>query len=102
MILLGSIATPAHAQSIKLLTSFEGGGDGASPYGYLTLMGKTLDGTTYWSGAYSDGTVFSVPTSGGGHTVLATFNGSSGSLPSLNLLLIGSTLYGTAEFGECQ
>ena len=58
-----------------------------------------LYGTTYYGGAYNDGTIFSVPVTGGPLTTLATFNGSNGQGPCVygSLLLCGSTLYGTAS-----
>ena len=61
----------------------------------LTLSGNTLYGTTQYGGANGDGTVFSVPLSGGSPTVLASFNGSNGNEPLGGLTLSGNTLYGT-------
>ena len=46
-----------------------------------------------------DGTVFSIPLSGGSPTVLASFNGSNGDYPVAGLTLGGNTLYGTTELG---
>jgi uncharacterized repeat protein (TIGR03803 family) len=61
----------------------------------LSGGGVTLsaDGSTLY-GATNSGTIFSVPTTGGSVTTLASFNGASlvGSLT-----LSGSTLYGTAD-----
>ena len=50
-------------------------------------------------GANGDGTVFSVPLSGGSPTVLASFNGSNGQYPLAGLTLSGNTLYGTTTAG---
>ena len=50
------------------------------PHAGLTLSGNTLYGTTEYGGANGDGTVFSVPLSGGSPTVLASFNGSNGAI----------------------
>ena len=51
------------------------------PFAGLTLSGNTLYGTTENGGANGDGTVFSLPISGGSPTVLASFNGSNGKFP---------------------
>ena len=56
-------------------------------------------GTTEGGGAYNDGTVFSLPVSGGTSTILASFNGNNGSGPNGGLILNGSTLYGTTQVG---
>jgi uncharacterized repeat protein (TIGR03803 family) len=67
--------------------------------GSLTLIGSTLYGTASGGGANDDGTVFSVPVTGGTPTVLATFNGANGEEPTGGLTLVGSTLYGTTQEG---
>jgi uncharacterized repeat protein (TIGR03803 family) len=81
-------------------------GDGAAPYGGLTLSDNTLYGTASGGGSAGDGTVFSVNTDGTGFTVLYTFtpmdiNGfnSDGASPEAGLTLSGNTLYGTAASG---
>ena len=63
-----------------MLASFNGS-NGGYPGAGLTLIGSTLYGTTAVGGANGDGTVFSVPVSGGSPTVLASFNGSNGAVP---------------------
>ena len=73
--------------------------DGAGPQAGLILSGNTLYGTTGSGGAYGDGTVFSVPVTGGTPTVLASFNGSNGRYPDGDLILSGNTLYGTTSEG---
>ena len=71
----------AHAQTLTTLASFSGSnGDGPEAGLTLSADGSTLYGTTYAGGAYGDGTVFSVPMSGGSPTVLASFNGSNGAV----------------------
>ena len=64
-------------------------------------------GTTVWGGAgyngsyggQGDGTIFSLPTSGGTSTTLVSFNGSDGRIPGGNLTLSGTTLYGMTNGG---
>ncbi|HUB67692.1 MAG TPA: choice-of-anchor tandem repeat GloVer-containing protein [Candidatus Methylacidiphilales bacterium] len=74
--------------------------DGAKPHATLLLSGSTLYGTTSAGGSSGDGTVFKVNTDGTGFTVLYTFTGKSdGAVPLANLILSGSTLYGTASEG---
>jgi uncharacterized repeat protein (TIGR03803 family) len=77
------------------------GYDGNYPESGLTLSGATLYGTTSRGGISNCGTIFMVNTDGTGYTVLRQFTGSDGSIP-LNvggLVVSGTTLYGTTEFG---
>ena len=74
--------------------------NGREPYASLTLSGSTLYGTTYFGGAdASQGTAFSIQTTGGTPTVLSSFGGAVRTNPSGNLTLSGSTLYGMTEYG---
>ena len=97
-------SVPLSGGSVTVLASFNGS-DGNRPQAGLTLSGSTLYGTTYEGGNLSlnggagDGTVFSVPLSGGSVTVLAAFNGSNGWSPQAGLTLGGDTLYGTTLDG---
>ncbi len=92
-------ASAAKAQDmINTLASFNVS-DGAGPESGLILSGNTLYGTTGYGGANGDGTVFSVPVTGGTPTVLASFNGSNGRNPYGDLILSGNTLYGTTTEG---
>ena len=80
--------------TLNTLYSFTGSGDGASPTAGVIVSGSTLYGTAN-IGAYS-GVVFSLPTSGGTPTVLA----SSGATPSgASLILSDGILYGTTSNG---
>ena len=63
------------------------------------ISGSNIYGTTDYGGAYNDGTVFSVPLSGGTPTILTSFNGTNGSGPTGGLTLSGSTLYGSTVGG---
>ena len=98
LIVLAVVANHARAQLLTVLASFNGS-NGSEPNGGLTLSGNTLYGTTVVGGANGDGTVFSVPLSGGTPTVLASFNGSNGENPQAGLTLVGDTLYGTTYYG---
>jgi len=67
----------------------------------LTLSGSTLYGTAAYGGTSSDGTVFSIATSGGMLATLGNFSGTNGANPFGSLTLIGSTLYGmTSSFSS--
>ena len=84
------------------LHSFAGSaGDGASPYGSLTLGNGTLYGMTSVGGAANHGVVFQMNTDGTGYTNLYSFAGypSDGASPYGSLTLSGSTLYGMTEYG---
>ncbi len=89
---------------ITILHNFTGvPGDGANPYGSLTLSadGSTLYGMTYEGGSNNDGTVFQINTNGTGYTILHNFTGGSGDgvLPYGSLTLSGSALYGMTSGG---
>ena len=80
--------------------------DGACPGG-LILSGNTFYGTTSAGGTGAYGTVFKVNTDGTGFTVVYNFSADNptgspnggGAEPDGNLVLSGSTLYGTACVG---
>jgi uncharacterized repeat protein (TIGR03803 family) len=83
----------------QILYSFEGGpGDGAYPFGELTVDGNTLYGTTY-DGGGGFGTIFSIDTDGSNYETVYTFGGTNGDSPNDGLVLIGDTLYGTTYTG---
>jgi uncharacterized repeat protein (TIGR03803 family) len=75
--------------------------DGANPQATLLLVGNTLYGTTTNGGSAGWGTVFQINTNGsGGISNLYSFtDGSDGSAPEAGLVLLGSSLYGTAATG---
>jgi uncharacterized repeat protein (TIGR03803 family) len=79
---------------------FDTNSDGAEPQAGLIVSGNTLYGTAAYGGTNGAGTVFSVLTNGTNFTVLHTFSGGNdGGGPYAGLILSGSTLYGTAEYG---
>ena len=92
----------ADGSSYTNLHSFAGGaGDGASPYGSLTLGNGALYGMTSVGGTANHGVVFQINTDGTGYTNLYSFAGypSDGAAPWGSLTLSGSTLYGMTEYG---
>ena len=99
---------PISGGTPTVLASFNGT-NGNQPLGSLTRVGNTLYGTTSYGGTghgginnfalFGDGTVFSVPVTGGTPTVLTSFNGSDGLGPEFGLTLAGNTLYGACIGG---
>ena len=85
-----------------VIYSFGGDPDGANPKRSVTLSGSSLYGTTVYGGS-GDGTVFQLLSSSGSwsETVLYSFAGGSGdgSEPDGNLVISGSSLYGTTSEG---
>lgn len=87
-----------------LLHSFAGP-DGANPYaGVIFGPDGALYGTTYYGGAYGDGTVFRVtltPPAGGAETVVHSFQNSPDGANPYGGLILGrdSALYGTTYDG---
>jgi uncharacterized repeat protein (TIGR03803 family) len=87
-----------------LLHTFQGGHtDGEDPGQGNTLLasGSTLYGMTTEGGTGSDGVIFSIGMDGSGFQILHDFTGtgSDGQNPLGGLILLGNTLYGTAEEG---
>ncbi len=82
------------------LHSFTSASDGADPQAGLVLSGNTLYGTALAGGSSGKGTVFSVHTDGTGFTNLHSFTSATdGENPQASLVLLGNTLYGTAQGG---
>lgn len=84
--------------------------DGAYPRAGLILSGNVLYGTTYSGGVSSNGVVFRINTDGSGFTNLHSLAATTvsygtsynldGANPAGRLVLAGSTLYGTAQYGS--
>jgi uncharacterized repeat protein (TIGR03803 family) len=98
---LASAAPDARAQTFTTLANFNTA-NGALPEAGLTVIGSTLYGTTGRGGAYGDGTVFSLPITGGSITDLTSFNSTDGEDARSRLLLNGSNFYGTTREGGAQ
>lgn len=74
--------------------------DGANPEGTLILSGNVLYGTAVLGGLYDAGTVFQLNTDGSGFATLYTFTGQTdGAFPSAGVVMDGTVLYGTTQFG---
>jgi len=96
----------AHAQTEKIIYSFSGGSDGASPEGGLVFDANgNLYGTTEGGGTNGAGTVFELSSSSGGtwtERVLYSFSFTGGdvALPTSNLVFDAmGNLYGIAPIG---
>jgi uncharacterized repeat protein (TIGR03803 family) len=98
-----AVATNADAAKVAFIYSFQGGSNGGSdgvfPNPGLTNVGGVFYGTTYWGGAYGEGTVFSVTTEGVEKTTHSFGGSSDGSLPVSGLLYFGGQLYGSTMQG---
>jgi uncharacterized repeat protein (TIGR03803 family) len=77
------------------------GGDGAAPFGSLTLSGSKLYGMTNTGGGSGKGVLFNMNTNGTGFSVLHHFAGGScdGANPIGSLTLSGSKLFGMTTYG---
>jgi uncharacterized repeat protein (TIGR03803 family) len=100
-----SVATnqPGSFALLHYFSSFLSNGtnyDGAFPFAGLLLAGNTLYGTTTFGGVYGNGSIFAVSTNGNSFTNLYSFTGGlDGASPMGELIISGSTLYGTATGG---
>ena len=87
-----------------VLYRFQGGDDGATPYGGLVFDGAgNLWGTTEFGGIYNDGTIYELVPAGGGwtETVVHPFNGGSdGANPYAGLILDQSGNFYGGTFGS--
>jgi hypothetical protein len=72
------------------------------PLGSLTLSGSKLFGMAYFSGSLNGGMAFSMNLDGSGYTVIHNFQpntATDGSMPTGDLVALGSTLYGMTHAG---
>ena len=95
--------TPSGAGWTKnILYTFTGGSDGKYPGGVFRDQAGNLYGTAINGGAYGRGVIFELtPSTGGGWTltVLHTFQGSDGDLPTSLMLDHSGNMYGTTSMG---
>jgi uncharacterized repeat protein (TIGR03803 family) len=86
--------------SVKTLASFNGTNGQDPGTGLMMDTAGNLYGTTYYGGAFNDGTVFELAAGSGTITALASFNGTDGSTPAAAPLVdAGGNLYGTTYRG---
>lgn len=103
--LMPFFSNAVHAQTFKVLHSFEGGSDGASPQGALlrdnfgNLYGTTSVGGNQDCGKEGCGVVFRL-TSTGAETILHRFVQTDGAIPAANLLPdAADNVYSTVSLG---
>src|SRR5579859_4667246 len=90
----------AKGQTFTTLHSFATTGEGSLPVAPVILSGNVLYGTTFFGGISNEGTIFRINTDGTGFATLHHFpGGSQGGEPRGRLLLSGTTLYGTTQYG---
>jgi uncharacterized repeat protein (TIGR03803 family) len=95
----GTVFEVSLAGTERVLHRFNGGTDGAYPYGGLVAMNGTLYGTTYAGGTSDNGTVFSITTSGKERIVYRFRNVPDGARPLAGLIVVNGVLYGTTASG---
>lgn len=85
--------------------SFGGGKDGAMPLSELIALGGALYGTTEYGGIYGGacfsgcGTIFKITTGGREQVIYRFKGGADGAVPLAGLIAVGTTLYGTTQYG---
>jgi len=105
LLLLAALASTMHAQSYKVIYTFQGGNDGEEPYAaMISDSAGNLYGTTEFGGNQRFGTVFKLTAGAGGtwtESVLYSFSdGSDGGQPEAGLVMDGAgNLYGTTTAG---
>jgi uncharacterized repeat protein (TIGR03803 family) len=103
----GTIFAVTPSGTITILYSFNGGSDGAFPYGGLIEVNGTLYGTTATGGGTACtyyygrgcGTIFSVTASGDEKQLYAFKSGKDGANPFAGLTYFHGMLYGTTYYG---
>jgi uncharacterized repeat protein (TIGR03803 family) len=102
ILMAAGVAIPAWAQTLTVLYSFTGGGDGDIPFGgVIRDSAGNLYGTTVDGGAFGKGVVFKVDTTNS-ESVLYSFAGGSadGANPNGDLVRDQSgNIFGTTELG---
>ncbi|MGB8909884.1 MAG: choice-of-anchor tandem repeat GloVer-containing protein [Candidatus Cybelea sp.] len=102
--LCGTVYSISTSGNQKVLYTFTGGSNGATPSSGLTSLKGVLYGTTFYGAKSGEvhkcyhagcGTVFDVTASGAESVLHAFEGGSDGSAPMGELLALNGTLYGT-------
>jgi hypothetical protein len=73
--------------------------DGSSPFGGVVIYNSKIYGTTSLWGSGEEGVLYTANLNGSGYQVLQNFSGVNGVQPSADLVVSGTKLFGTAEFG---
>lgn len=96
--------TRANGWTETVLYKFQGGNDGATPYGGVVFdQAGNLWGTTGYGGGYDDGTIYQLVPSGGGWTESVVYHfpgGSDGANPYAGLIVDQSSNFYGATFGD--
>jgi uncharacterized repeat protein (TIGR03803 family) len=89
-----------NGDAFKILRKFNGPPDAVSPQGNLVVSGGMIYGVSTEGGAYGEGTVFRISSSGSDYEIVYSFKGKreGGSLGII--ALAGKYLYGTAVGGK--
>jgi uncharacterized repeat protein (TIGR03803 family) len=96
----GTVFQMTPGGTVTTLYSFTGGSDGKAPMGQLAVgSGGVLFGTTTAGGANSNGTFFSITTSGT-ITTLHSFNGSTEGIPTVVVKGTDGNFYATTSSGS--
>jgi uncharacterized repeat protein (TIGR03803 family) len=87
--------------SLQVLHTFAGNPDGANPAALIQAADGNFYGTTYWGGAFSNGTAFRIAPDGSGYAVLHDFAGGvDGAWPTAALLqATDGNFYSTTALG---
>jgi uncharacterized repeat protein (TIGR03803 family) len=92
----GTVFTINTSGGENVLHSFAGSkDDGCEPLSGLTDVNGTLYGTTSGCGAYGEGTVFSISTTGSEQLMHSFGYGTDGKSPAVGMINVSGTLYGT-------
>jgi uncharacterized repeat protein (TIGR03803 family) len=94
-------ASPAPAQTFKVVYTFTGGNDGGRPLdGFTADTAGNLYATSFYGGAYGNGVVFKVTPSGAESVLYSFAGGTDGANPEGGLILDKSNnIYGTTTAG---
>ena len=101
-LVLGIVGATEAAQAAKfrVLYAFQGGSDGASPFGAMVQGNKGRYGATYYGGPNNAGTIFRLSRDGTESVLYSFTGGSDGANPQTDLIADATgNLYGTASAG---